>query len=84
VIPLLVSSVRLPRAVAHTAVSTSQGLSLALFPHGGQGVARRNAWRAMAFDTATARERRTSDAALRRATASGHPAGSSPARASRS
>lgn len=74
--PLLIRSVRLPLAVATSAVTTGQELSLALFPHGGQAGARRNAWRAMAGNVTTARERRDAADALNLAAASGHPAGS--------
>ena len=37
---------------------------LALAPHGGQRVARRNAWASMSTDSARARARREADAAM--------------------
>jgi hypothetical protein len=74
--PLFLRSVRLPLVVAGSAVATSRELSLALFPHGGQAGARRNAWQAMAGNVPTARERREALEALRLAAATGHPAGS--------
>lgn len=74
--PLLLRSVRLPLVVAASAVTTTRDLSLAFFPHGGQAGARRNAWRAMAVNVTTARERREAAEALHLAAASGHPAGS--------
>jgi hypothetical protein len=39
-------------------------LVLTLAPHGGQRVARRNAWAAMSTDSARARARREADAAM--------------------
>lgn len=46
--------------------------AMAMFPDGGQGTARRNAWRAMVADAAVARARREAEDALARVTA---PAG---------
>jgi hypothetical protein len=43
---------------------TVEGLALLALPHGGQQVARRNAWASMAADSARARARREADAAL--------------------
>jgi len=43
---------------------TIEGLALLAVPHGGQQVARRNAWASMAADSARARARREADAAL--------------------
>jgi hypothetical protein len=48
---------------------TVEGLVLLALPHGGQQAARRNAWAAMAADSARARARREADAALNRAVA---------------
>lgn len=45
-------------------VPSLQGLLLAVWPGGGQQVARRNAWAAMAADAARARSRREAQAAL--------------------
>jgi hypothetical protein len=54
-------------------VSAVQGavrdLVLTTLPHGGQRVARRNAWASMSADAAMARARREAEAALARATA---------------
>jgi nanoRNase/pAp phosphatase (c-di-AMP/oligoRNAs hydrolase) len=48
-----------------------------LFPEGGQGTARRNAWAAMSSNATRARDRREADAAITAALArfdgSGHP-----------
>ncbi|HVY10885.1 MAG TPA: hypothetical protein VHB18_12160 [Mycobacteriales bacterium] len=41
----------------------------AVWPDGGQGTARRNAWSAMVADTKRARERESVEAAVRRAAA---------------
>lgn len=46
-----------------------QGLALALLPHGGQRLARRNAWAAMSSDAALARGRREAEQALTHAVA---------------
>jgi hypothetical protein len=43
---------------------TAQQLVLLALPHGGQQLARRNAWASMATDSARARARREADAAL--------------------
>jgi hypothetical protein len=43
---------------------TIEGLALLALPHGGQQVARRNAWASMAADSARARARREADAAM--------------------
>jgi hypothetical protein len=48
---------------------TVEGLVLLALPHGGQQAARRNAWAAMAADSARARARREADAAMNRAVA---------------
>ena len=47
-----------------TARTTSQGLILLAFPHGGQHAARRNAWASMSGDSARARGRREATTAL--------------------
>ena len=52
-----------------TTARTLQGLALLAVPHGGQQAARRNAWAAMAADSARARARREADAAMNRAVA---------------
>jgi hypothetical protein len=41
-----------------------QTLAMTLVPHGGQGVARRNAWAAMSADATLARSRREADQAM--------------------
>jgi hypothetical protein len=41
-----------------------QQLALTVFPHGGQGHARRNAWAGMVSDASLARNRRDADAAM--------------------
>lgn len=41
-----------------------QQLVLTVFPHGGQGHARRNAWAGMVSDASIARNRRDADAAM--------------------
>ena len=45
-------------------VSFTQGLLLTVLPHGGQHVARRNAWAGMAADASRARARREAEVAL--------------------
>jgi len=44
--------------------SRLQSLALLVLPHGGQAVARRNAWAGMSADAAIARERRQAESAL--------------------
>ena len=56
--------------VVHRATSTSQATLLLLLPHGGQNLARRNAWASMAVDANRARARREAAAALTVAAAS--------------
>ena len=46
------------------AVQVAQGLLLTVLPHGGQHVARRNAWAGMSSDAARGRARREAEAAL--------------------
>jgi hypothetical protein len=48
--------------LAHRSTSTGQAALLLLLPHGGQQLARRNAWASMAADVARAKAR--SDAAV--------------------
>ena len=45
-------------------ITLVQSLSLLLAPHGGQHVARRNAWAGMSRDAALARDRRAAELAL--------------------
>jgi hypothetical protein len=49
--------------LARTATQV-QTLAMTLVPHGGQGVARRNAWAAMSADAGVARSRREADLAM--------------------
>ena len=56
--------------LAHRATSTGQSTLLFLLPHGGQTLARRNAWASMSVDAGRARARRAAAAALTRAAAS--------------
>jgi hypothetical protein len=50
--------------LVHTNVRRVQQVALALFPHGGQGHARRNAWAGMVSDASVSRNRREADAAM--------------------
>jgi hypothetical protein len=54
----------------HRATSTSQSTLLFVLPHGGQNLARRNAWASMSVDAGRARARREAAAALTLAAAS--------------
>ena len=54
----------------HRATSTGQATLLFLLPHGGQDLARRNAWASMSVDASRARARREAAAALTVAAAS--------------
>jgi hypothetical protein len=56
--------------LVHRATSTSQSTLLFLLPHGGQNLARRNAWTSMSVDAGRARARREGAAALTVAAAS--------------
>ena len=56
-------------ATARRTSRTVEGLVLLALPHGGQQAARRNAWAAMAADSARARARREADLAMNRAVA---------------
>jgi hypothetical protein len=56
--------------LVHRATSTSQSTVLFLLPHGGQNLARRNAWASMSVDATRARARREANAALTVAAAS--------------
>ena len=58
-----------PRLI-HRATSTGQSTLLFLLPHGGQNLARRNAWASMTVDADRARARREAAAALTVAAAS--------------
>ena len=49
-----------------------RSLIVALWPDGGQGTARRNAWSAMVEDNKRARERQAVEACVRAATAAQH------------
>jgi hypothetical protein len=53
----------------HRTASTSQAALLFVLPHGGQNLARRNAWASMSVDAARARARRDAAAAMTRAVA---------------
>ena len=53
--------------VISTNVRRTQQIALTLFPHGGQGHARRNAWAGMVSDASIARNRREADAAMAQA-----------------
>lgn len=57
------------RTTVSRAATTAGTLFLAVLPHGGQGTARRNAWRAMSSDATLARARRDADQAVDRAAA---------------
>jgi hypothetical protein len=50
--------------LAHRATSTGQSTLLLLLPHGGQNLARRNAWASMSVDAGRARARREAAAAM--------------------
>ena len=50
--------------LVHRTTSSSQAALLFLLPHGGQNLARRNAWASMSVDAARARARREAAAAL--------------------
>jgi hypothetical protein len=52
-----------PRLI-HRATSSSQATLLFLLPHGGQNLARRNAWASMSVDAGRARARREAAAAM--------------------
>ena len=54
----------------HRATSTGQSALLLALPHGGQNLARRNAWASMSVDATRARARREAAAALTVAAAS--------------
>jgi hypothetical protein len=56
--------------VTHRATAVSQSALLLLLPHGGQNLARRNAWASMSVDATRARARREAAAALTVAAAS--------------
>ncbi|MDX6199590.1 MAG: hypothetical protein QOJ79_2741 [Actinomycetota bacterium] len=58
-----------PRLI-HRAASTGQSTLLFMLPHGGQNLARRNAWASMSVDATRARARREAAAALTVAAAS--------------
>ncbi|MDT7573471.1 MAG: hypothetical protein QOE05_3645 [Actinomycetota bacterium] len=58
-----------PRFI-HRATSTTQSTLLFVLPHGGQNLARRNAWASMSVDATRARARREAAAALTVAAAS--------------
>jgi hypothetical protein len=67
------------RSTLTRAAATAESLFLSVLPHGGQGTARRNAWRAMSSDVAEARARREAQLAVERAAAraaakAAHPA----------
>ena len=53
----------------HRSTSTAQSALLFLLPHGGQNLARRNAWVSMSADAARARSRREAALAMSRAVA---------------
>jgi hypothetical protein len=57
--------------LVHRATSTGQAALLFVLPHGGQNLARRNAWASMSVDAARARARREADAVLGAAVARG-------------
>ena len=50
--------------VVRHAARSAQGLLLLALPHGGQQVARRNAWAGMVADTQRSRARREAEAAV--------------------
>ncbi|MBK5305334.1 MAG: hypothetical protein JJD92_01455 [Frankiaceae bacterium] len=56
--------------LVHRATATTQSAFLLALPHGGQNLARRNAWASMAVDAGRARARREAAAALTDAAAS--------------
>ena len=56
--------------IVHRAASSGQSTFLLLLPHGGQNLARRNAWASMSVDAHRARARREAAAALTVAAAS--------------
>jgi hypothetical protein len=58
-----------PTRLLHRSTSTSQAALLFLLPHGGQHLARRNAWASMATDVARASARTEAAAALSMAAA---------------
>lgn len=67
------------RSALTRAAATAESVLLTVLPHGGQGTARRNAWRAMSSDAAEARARREAQVAVERAAAraaakAAHPA----------
>ena len=66
VVPVVVRQVRV---LASDLLFCGQELALALFPQGGQGRSRRNAWVAMAGEAAIAAAHRESEAAVREAVA---------------
>jgi hypothetical protein len=55
--------------LVHRATSTGQSTALFLLPHGGQNLARRNAWASMSVDAGRARSRRDAAAAMTHAVA---------------
>ena len=59
-----------PTRLVHRATSTGQSTLLFLLPHGGQNLARRNAWASMSVDATRARARSEAAAALTVAAAS--------------
>lgn len=64
-----------PVRLMHLASSTGQATMLLLLPHGGQRLARRNAWASMSADATRARARLEAAAALALASAAGAAAG---------
>jgi hypothetical protein len=50
--------------LVHRSTSTGQAALMFLLPHGGQHLARRNAWASMASDVARARARNEAAAAM--------------------
>jgi hypothetical protein len=50
--------------LVHRATSTGQSALLLLLPHGGQNLARRNAWASVSVDAGRARARREAAAAM--------------------
>lgn len=52
-----------------SAARTAQGLALMAVPHGGQQIARRNAWASMSENSVRSRARREADVAMSRAIA---------------
>jgi hypothetical protein len=49
--------------IAHRVTAATQSTLLLLLPHGGQNLARRNAWASMSVDASRARARREAAAA---------------------